>query len=204
MEYQFKVKKDDQIVLYTKKELEDFLEIEYAPYINFDTPKIKQKIEKLCVKAAQNGDLTKENIWYGCYYSKEIKEHFIPDVYIKWIDNIKEFGLFAAKDFAKDAFLGEYTGNIRKYKKIIDDKNSYLFEYSIGYKKTPYTIDAREKGSLIRLVNHSLSPNITPINVYLDGAMHLLFRTNKIVKKDEELTYDYGPNYWKRREKPKG
>lgn len=200
----FKIKKDNEIQLFTKAELENFLEIEYAAELTFDSPKIKEKVRKLCLKAGSEGLLTKENLWFGYYYENEIKSHFIPDVYIKWIDRVKEFGLFANRDFPINAFLGEYTGNIRKYKKIIDDKNSYLFEYSIGYKKTHFTIDAREKGSLIRFVNHSSKPNVSPLNVYLDDAMHLIFRTNREIKKDEELTYDYGPNYWKRREKPIG
>lgn len=201
-QYLFKIKKDNKIILYTKKQLEDLLEIEFLPKLCFDTPKIELKVNKLCIKAGREGLLTKENVWFGCYYENEIKTHFIPNVYIKWIDNIKEFGLFANQDFKANAYLGEYTGNIKKYVKIIDDKNSYLFEYSIGYKKTSFTIDAREKGSLIRFVNHSFKPNITPLNVYLDGAMHIIFRTNKEIKKNEELTYDYGPYYWKRREKP--
>lgn len=201
--YLFKVKKKEKFYYYTKKQFEKIFGIEYLPKLDFDTSKILKKIEKTCVKYARTGLLSKRNIWFGLYYEKEIKFHYFFDIYLKWIDRFKEFGLFAAKDLRKNTFLGEYTGNIRKYKKIIDDKNSYLFEYSIGYKKSKYTIDAREKGSIIRFVNHSKNPNIEPLSVYLDGAMHLIFRTNRFVKKDEELTYDYGSNYWKRREKPK-
>jgi SET domain-containing protein len=202
--YLFKLKKGNKFFLYNKKQFEEFLEIEYAPALNFDSLKIEKKVKKLCIKAGKDGLLTKENIWFGCYYEKEIQSHFIPDVYVKWINDVKEYGLFANRDFSLNSFLGEYTGTVRKYKKIIDDKNSYLFEYSIGYKKTPFTIDARERGSLIRFVNHSFKPNVTPLNVFLDGIMHIIFRTNRIVRKDEELTYDYGPLYWKRREKPIG
>jgi len=200
--YPFKIKRDNKIFLYTKKEFENLLEIEYLPTLRFEKDSILKKVNKICTKAGKDGLLTKENIWFGSYYEKEIKSHFIPDVYIKWIDPVKEHGLFANKDLPNRYFLGEYTGVVRKYRKIMDDKNPYLFEYSIGYKKTSYTIDAREKGSLIRFVNHSLKPNVTPLSVYLDGRIHLIFRTNKVIKKDEELTYNYGPFYWKKREKP--
>ena len=202
--YLFKIKQKSKVFLYTKKEFENLLEVKYIPTLLFETPKILKKINKLCIKAGREGLLTKENIWFGTYYEKEIKSHFIPDVYIKWIDSIKEFGLFANKDFKVREFLGEYTGTVRKYQKIMDDKNSYLFEYSIGYKKTPFTIDAREKGSLIRFVNHSFKPNVSPLSVYLDGTIHIIFRTNRVIKKDEELTYNYGPFYWKKRENPMG
>ena len=203
-QYLFKIKKNDKTILCNKEQLESILEIRYCCKLSFDSEKIEKKVKKLCIQAGKDGCLTKENIWFGLYYENEINAHFIPDVYIKWIDLVKEYGLFANTDFRPNAFLGEYTGNIRKCNKIIDDKNSYLFEYNIGYKKTSFTIDAREKGSLIRFVNHSFKPNIIPLSVYLDGAMHIIFKTNREIKKDEELTYDYGPNYWKRREKPVG
>lgn len=204
VKYLFKIKKDSRTFLYTKNEFEKLMEIQYLPFLRFDSEKILKKVNKLCIKAGKDGLLTKENIWFGTYYEKEITSHAIADVYVKWIDAIKEFGLFANKDLAVRTFLGEYTGNVRKYRKIIDDKNSYLFEYSIGYKKTPFTIDARERGSLIRFVNHSFKPNAEPLSVYLNGTFHIIFRSNKTIKKDEELTYNYGPNYWKRRENPMG
>ena len=200
----FKIKKNNKIFLYTKKDFERLLEIQYLPTLKFEKPSFFHKINKLCIQAGKNGYLHRENIWFGQYYQKEIKTNYIPDVYIKWVDPIKEYGLFANKDFPQRAFLGEYSGIIKKYKKIIDDRNPYLFEYSIGYKKTAYTIDAREQGNLIRFVNHSFETNVTPLAVYLDGIIHIIFRTNKPIKKDEELTYNYGPNYWKKREKPIG
>jgi len=203
-QYLFKIKRESKVFLYTKNEFENLLEIKYIPNLHFDTPSILKKINKLCIQAAREGLMTKENIWFGTYYEKEIKSHFIPDVYIRWIDSTKEFGLFANKDFKAREFLGEYTGNVKKHRKIMDDKNPYLFEYSIGYKKTPFSIDAREKGSLIRFVNHSFKPNVIPLSVYLDGKIHIIFRTNKTIKKNEELTYNYGPFYWKKREKPLG
>jgi len=200
----FKVKKDGKIFLFSKKEFEDLMEIKYLFSLTFESDKILNKVKKMCLSAGKCGYLTKENIWFGTYYEKEINSHLIPDVYIKWIDQAKEYGIFASKDIKIRTFLGEYTGNVRKYKKIIDDKNPYLFEYSIGYKKTSFTIDAREMGSLIRFVNHSFKPNVEPLSVYLDGKVHIIFRTKREIKKDEELTYNYGPFYWKRREKPIG
>ncbi len=199
----FKILIDGKIRTITKKQLEDLVEIDYLPSLTFDKLQIKEKIEKKCMQAARYGYMQKEHLWFGAYYEKEIINHIIPDVYLKWIDPIKEYGLYACKDIKKHTFMGEYTGIIRRYKNKIDDRNAYCFEYSIGQKKTPYTIDAREKGSLIRFVNHSDTPNLSPLSVYLEGVMHIIFRSNKDIKKDEELTYDYGPNYWKRREKPK-
>ena len=200
--YIFQIKKDNSIERVNLEDFEKIFEIKYLPFLKIEDQKLLKKIDKMCVNAGRNGDLTKENIWFGHFYERELKEHFISDVYVKWINEIKEYGLFANKDFKNLSYIGEYTGCVRKYIKKIDDRNPYCFEYSIGYKKTKYTIDAREEGSVIRFVNHSYEPNVTPINVYSDGKMHLVFRTNRKVLKDEELTYDYGPFYWSRRERP--
>jgi hypothetical protein len=199
----FKIFLDGQIKSITKRQLEELVEIEYLTALTFDNLHIKDKIEKKCISAARYGYMQKEHLWFGAYYENEINTHSVADVYLKWIDPVKEFGLYANADIKKHTYMGEYTGCIRKYKKKIDDRNAYCFEYSIGSKTTPYTIDAREKGSLIRFVNHSDSPNLSPLSVYQNGVMHIIFRTNRDVKKNEELTYDYGPNYWKRREKPR-
>ena len=200
--FHLKVERNGKIDLLTHAEFEKLFEVKYLFNLSFQTFTILNKVNKLCIRAGKDGYITKENIWYGVYYENEIKKSCSQDLYLKWIDDIKEWGLFAKSDMPARTFVGEYTGIVRKYKKRIDDKNPYCFEYSIGYKKTKYTIDAREKGSLIRFVNHKKNGNLTPISVFYNGVMRIVFRTNKIVKKDEELTYDYGPFYWTRREKP--
>ena len=142
--YLFKIKKEGKIFLYSKKEFEDLMEITYLPNLRFDSVKILNKVKKICISAEKEGYLTKENIWFGAYYEKEIKSHSIPDLYIKWIDNIKEFGIFANKDFKIRSFLGEYTGNVRKYKKIIKELQqkplgilliTFIFYSKIGDKR---------------------------------------------------------------------
>ncbi|MBN2479461.1 MAG: SET domain-containing protein-lysine N-methyltransferase [Parachlamydiales bacterium] len=198
----FKIQLEDEIKEYTQQEFEKILEVKYLDRLSFETMSLLNKIHKMTLKAGREGNLTKEQLWFGKYYENEILNNHIPDVYVKWINETKEFGLFANKNLPIRSYMGEYTGIVRKYNKKIDDRNAYCFEYSLGYKKTKYTIDAREKGSLIRFVNHHKNPNITPISVYINGVIRLIFRTNRPVKKDEELTYDYGPFYWTRREKP--
>ncbi|NGX56997.1 MAG: hypothetical protein K1060chlam5_01253 [Candidatus Anoxychlamydiales bacterium] len=198
----FKIEKNNKLYSLSKKELEDFLEIEYITNLKFEKFSYFENIKKRCANAAKEGYISKEILWHGIFYEKEISTNTHLDLLIKWINPIKEYGLFASNDLKKRTFIGEYLGLVRKYNKKIDDKNAYCFEYNIGYKKTPYTIDAREKGSLIRFVNHSDKPNISPLAVLHNGIIHIIFRTNRDVKKNEELTYDYGPNYWSRREKP--
>ena len=126
----------------------------------------------------------------------------IADLRLKWISPIKEFGLVANKDLRMNAYIGEYTGVVRHFNKIKDQKNPYCFEYSLGEMRTHFTIDAREKGNLMRFINHSSSPNISPVFIYAGGVIHVIFRASRIIHKDEEITYDYGPYYWAQRETP--
>jgi hypothetical protein len=198
----FKIEKNSKVLSLTTKELEDFLEIEYISTLKFEKFSYLENIKKKCQSFAKMGYIPQELVWHGIYYDKEIKNQNFSNLLIKWINPLKEYGLFALSDIKKRTFIGEYTGLIRKYNKKIDDKNAYCFEYNIGYKKTPYTIDALEKGNLLRFINHSDSPNLSPIAVLHEGIIHIVFRANKDIKKNEELTYDYGPNYWSRREKP--
>ncbi|MBI5345857.1 MAG: SET domain-containing protein-lysine N-methyltransferase [Chlamydiae bacterium] len=198
----FNLEKDQIRSSLSKEEFEELLEVKFISKLEFQTEVIEKKVKKLCKKAYQNEEFSNEALWLGEFYASEIVSSFIPNVLIKWINPIVEYGLFANEDFAKNSFMGVYSGEIRKYNNRLDDKNAYCFEYSIAGSKTPFTIDAREKGSLIRFVNHSSTPNLSPIAVYSQEIVHIIFRTNKNVTKGEELTYDYGPNYWARRETP--
>ena len=78
---------------------------------------------------------------------------------------------------------------------------SRSFEYLIGW-NSAYTIDAKHKGNITRFINHSYEPNLEPLGVFSRGVMHIILRTKKWIKKGQQITYDYGPQYWKKREKP--
>ncbi|KKL47714.1 hypothetical protein LCGC14_2332810, partial [marine sediment metagenome] len=49
--YLFKVKKENKIFLYSKKEFEDLMEITYLPNLKFDSSKILIKVKKICISA---------------------------------------------------------------------------------------------------------------------------------------------------------
>jgi hypothetical protein len=184
-------------------QLETEMEIEYLPHLVFDHVRSLNHVLKICKKANKQEYVTGQMAWWGIYHQELLKSHAIAPVYLKYIDSIMEWGLFAYQDLPENCFIGEYTGTITKYKHSIHDTNGYCFEYSIGgEKKTPYTIDAKYGGNVTRFINHSFKPNLKQIPVFYDQMMHIIFKTNREVKKGEELTYNYGYSYWKKREKP--
>ncbi len=98
-------------------------------------------------------------------------------------------GLYAAKNIKKDAKIIEYKGKIITVKetetnpKFDNDKAIYLFNLN---KK--YDLDGDFKYNTARLINHSCDPNCE-----VDGVgLKLWIYAIKDIKKNDELTYDYG------------
>ena len=119
------------------------------------------------------------------------------------INDQKGYGLVSLKTILEGEFIGEYTGIVRRHKRSLDKKNSYCFEYHIKDKKRSlFTIDAKLYGNIIRFVNHSAAPNITSYGAYSKGLLHVILVANTKIEKGEELTYDYGPIYWNKRDRP--
>ena len=98
-------------------------------------------------------------------------------------------GLYAATNIKKDTKIIEYKGKIITVKetetnpKFDNDKAIYLFNLN---KK--YDLDGDFKYNTARLINHSCDPNCEVDGVGLKLWIYAL----KDIKKNEELTYDYG------------
>lgn len=188
--------------LITIEEWETIAQASFSTTLDFDTPSIREKIIKKTEKLYKNGDLSRQQIWFGSYFKPELSSLFIPDVVIRYIDPIFGWGVFANRDFKKMEFIAEYSGLVRKAKRS-DRTNAYCFEYTLaGGVKTPYTIDAQDKGGIGRLINHSTSPNLQSSLATVDFISHVILITNQPIKKGTQLSYDYGPDYWSKREAP--
>ncbi len=103
--------------------------------------------------------------------------------------NIDNRGLYAAINIKKNTKIIEYKGKIITVKetetnpKFDNDKAIYLFNLN---KK--YDLDGDFKYNTARLINHSCDPNCE-----VDGVgLKLWIYSIKDIKKNEELTYDYG------------
>ncbi len=98
-------------------------------------------------------------------------------------------GLYAADYIKKNTKIIEYKGKIITVKetetnpKFDNEKAIYLFNLN---KK--YDLDGDFKYNTARLINHSCDPNCE-----VDGVgLKLWIYAVKDIKKNEELTYDYG------------
>ena len=103
--------------------------------------------------------------------------------------NIDNRGLYAATNIKMNTKIIEYKGKIitvketEKNPKFDNNKAIYLFNLN---KK--YDLDGDFKYNTARLINHSCDPNCE-----VDGVgFKLWIYSIKDIKKNEELTYDYG------------
>ena len=107
------------------------------------------------------------------------------------IDNL---GLYAAKNIKKGTKIIEYKGKIitrreaEENPKYDNGKAIYLFNLN-----KRYDLDGDFKFNTARLINHSCNPNCE-----VEGTgLKLWISAIKDIKKNEELSYDYGFSYSK-------
>lgn len=104
-------------------------------------------------------------------------------------------GLFAEERIPKGACIIEYTGRVVSDAEQERMSGKYLFEVS---KKV--TIDGNIPSNTARYINHSCAPNCEADGP--TGKVFILAIRN--IKPGEELTYDYGEEYFDEHIKPKG
>lgn len=190
-------------LVHSFKDFEQIFKIGYLPSLRFIDGKTQNKIEKSCAKALSKGRITSKQKWLGHYYSAEIHGSLHLDLRIDWIDEKMGYGVFANKEIPMNAFIGEYTGILRERRFFGRWKNRYCFDYNIGEgRNSGYVIDAQNFGNHTRFLNHSFEPNLEPASVYCDGILHVIVFAIKLIPANVQLCYNYGEDYWKKREKP--
>ncbi len=106
-------------------------------------------------------------------------------------------GLFTKIQFKKGDLVTEYTGE----KITTDEANirggQYLFELNDNW-----VIDGRDRKNDSRYINHSCRPNCYP--EIDEDEKHILIYAKRGIKIGEELTYDYGKEFWNTHIKTKG
>lgn len=104
-------------------------------------------------------------------------------------------GLFAMEAIPKGACIIEYIGKEIKKEDQENATGKYLFETGKGK-----MIDGNIKENIARYINHSCAPNCEA-----DGPEGRVFISAlKSIKAGEELTYDYGEEYFDEHLRPSG
>jgi hypothetical protein len=104
-------------------------------------------------------------------------------------------GLFALKPFRKGDFILYYKGRLISNDEADRLGTKYLFEIN-----NRWTIDGATKRNIARYINHSCKPNAET-----DVKRHkIIITAAKTIHPGDEITYNYGRNYFNAFIKPHG
>lgn len=119
---------------------------------------------------------------------KTLPRRFTPGPYHFIAKNTRTGrGLFAQEDLPRGACLIEYIGRPATPAQMKANTGKYLF-----WTSDTTMIDGNIKENLARFINHSCRPNC---EVDQRGRRLFIF-AKRLINADEELTYDYGDEYF--------
>jgi uncharacterized protein len=107
-------------------------------------------------------------------------------------------GLFATEPIKKRAFIVQYSGRklTTEQADILEARgNRYLYEIN-----SRWTIDGTTRRNLGRYANHSCRPNAESHSI----GHTVIIRAIKTIKPGDEITYDYGKDYYRNVITPSG
>lgn len=104
-------------------------------------------------------------------------------------------GLFTRKRISRGKLVVEYTGNLLPSEEAYRKGGRYLFEVN-----SRWIIDGAGRENISRYINHSCRPNCEPRT----RGMRVLIYARRNIDAGEELSYDYGKEYFDDLIKPKG
>ena len=100
-------------------------------------------------------------------------------------------GLFAVKPYRKREYVATYRGRVlanAEAERLEARGSRYMFEIN-----SRWTIDGSSRRNHARYVNHSCRPNVEAIE---RRGHQIVYIARKKIKPDEEITVDYGKNYF--------
>lgn len=170
----------------------------YLPHNHFEKEDdrifIREQIKKQAPSAAARE--------LGERFASLIRGGTLPSLSLQFVSDLVGWGAFLEEELPEGSFAGEYTGIVRQNDIRRYLPNDYLYTYPVKDPSgIPFVIDATS-GNLTRFINHSFTPNLQPLQAYLDGFYHIIFLSLRKISAGEQLSYNYGQNYWHLRNWP--
>jgi SET domain-containing protein len=99
-------------------------------------------------------------------------------------------GMFATKPFKRRDYIATYRGpHITNEESERREQRGATYMFALS--KT-HTIDGSPRYNIARYINHSCRPNAEPVG--RNGGIVII--ASKKIEPDEEITYDYGKDYF--------
>jgi SET domain-containing protein len=188
---------EKEIKHYTIEAFQQATGLIYLPTLEFENERVRELIHKQCARAIQKNAIGSTSRWLSVLHSEQLRNNFVADVSIRWIDETFGYGLFAEQNLSAGDYIGEYAGVVRRCNFFIANSNDYCFSYptsALYFRK--HMIDSRERGNELRYANHSNSPNSESMGVVRDDILHIILRAIKDIPASTEITYDYSGFHW--------
>lgn len=172
-------------------------EFELLTQIAFNSAKEKRDILSRGLKELRKGNVSAEALEMGEKYRKNIESADAPKISIRFINEQVGHGVFAEENLKADRYIGEYTGIVRENVRIyFVPLNNYCYQYPVLDRTGRHFVIDATKGNFTRFINHSYTPNLKPVYAFIDGFYHLILISLRAIRKGEQLSYEYGPQYW--------
>ncbi len=124
------------------------------------------------------------------------KSKFEPGNYkLKVKKSVAGLGLYTESEIEKGKCIIEYWGRTITPAEEYTINSKYLFEIH-----SRRTIDGSARANIARYINHSCRSNAEP--EIRKGRVFIMAK--RAIKQGEEITYDYGKEYWNEYIKPFG
>ncbi|KAI4459833.1 g9a isoform b [Holotrichia oblita] len=111
----------------------------------------------------------------------------------------KGWGIKTLNAIVKGSFVCEYIGEIVNDVDA-DQREDDSYFFGLDSHEESFSIDARKYGNFGRFLNHSCSPNLTPIKVFTNHQdlrfPRIALFANRDILAEEELCFDYGEKFW--------
>ena len=187
---------------YSEAEFEKLFQIRYLPFQYFKDYAFLKEVIGQCPWAIKWSFFGSQNRSLSRRYQKELSFPYTVDMTIKWVHDEIGYGVYTNKELTLGDYIGEYTGSIRALDPEVADQNPYCMQYPTNHwSGNILMVDALKGGNILRFVNHSDTPNITPVCLVDRGLLRLVFLAGECISKGAHLTVDYGKDYWLKREK---
>lgn len=112
-----------------------------------------------------------------------------------------EIGVFATADFAKDAILGLYTGDLVSVPRLTPEEASYSATIPLkdaNNRNALVAVNSYQQGSWTRFINHHCENNVKWSHLMNCGNTAVLaVRAKRKILAEEEICLNYGEEYFR-------
>ncbi|CAG8774989.1 17352_t:CDS:2, partial [Dentiscutata erythropus] len=132
-------------------------------------------------------------------------------VYIRWVNDIVRWGMFAGRSFQPNDIIGIYAGLLTRQLYDVEygtlGSSTWEFNYLVDVvdennEKVRVCIDGKNMGNYMRFANHrDENHNGDQLYTIYDDIWYVLYIAQDEIKLHEQIFVNYGQAYWESKQK---